>query len=136
MASVALEGITVLTDDVDALARFYEVALGLPVAVREEHYVAFAAPGVRLAIFRRSLMGSNTHGHPSFGGARGTQAFELNFECLDASEVERMFRQVVAHGAAPVAAPVATEWGHFTGFFADPEGNIHSLFAVLPDATP
>ena len=131
MASVALEGITVLSDDVDRLARFFENGLDLTVAVREEHYVAFAGDGVRLAIFRRSHMGANTHNHPSFSGPRGNQAFELNFECADAAGVDRAFGRVVEHGATAIASPVTTEWGHYTAFFADPEGNIHSLFAVV-----
>ena len=131
MASIALEGVTVLTDDVAGLAAFFEVGLELEVTVREEHYVAFAGAGVRLAIFRRGLMGANTYDHTSFRGPRGTQAFELNFQCASADEVERAFRRVVAHGATSVAAPVETNWGHCTGFFADPEGNIHSLFAEL-----
>ena len=132
MAPIALEGITVLADDVDGLARFLERALELPVAVREEHYVSFDLPGVRLAIFRRALMGANTSDHPSFSGARGRQAFELNFECADAAEVDRALARMIAHGATVIAAPVTTDWGHYTAFFADPEGNIHSLFAVLP----
>lgn len=132
MASVALEGVTVLADDVDRLARFFEEAVGLEVAVREEHYVAFAGAGVRLAIFRRGLMGANTHDHPSFTGPRGCQAFELNFECADARDVDRTYLRLVGLGATAIASPVATDWGHYTGFFADPEGNVHSLFAVLP----
>ena len=31
-----------------------------------------------------------------------------------------------------IAAPTERDWGHLTGFFADPEGNIDSLCAVLP----
>ena len=131
MASVALEGITVLADDVDRLARFYENGLELTVAVREEHYVAFAGDGVRLAIFRRSHMGANTHHHSSFSGPRGSQAFELNFECADPAEVDRAYGRVIDCGAAAIASPVTTDWGHYTAFFADPEGNIHSLFAVV-----
>jgi len=132
MASVAFEGITVLADDVDRLARFFETALELPVTVREEHYVAFETAGVRLAVFRREHMAANTHDHPSFRGRRNTQAFELNFECADAAAVDLSFARIVALGGTAIAAPVVTDWGHFTAFFADPEGNIHSLFAVLP----
>lgn len=132
MTPIALEGITVLADDVARLANFYEHGVGLAVAVREEHYVGFAGGGIRLAIFRRELMGANTADHPSFSGPRGTQAFELNFECATPDEVDRMFRHLHERGATPIAEPTDTEWGHHTAFFADPEGNIHSLFAVLP----
>nr|WP_213814285.1 VOC family protein [Glaciihabitans sp. dw_435] len=77
-------------------------------------------------------MSGNTSDHPSFRAPRGNQAFELNFECANRSDVELAFRRVVDHGGAPIASPAETGWGHFTVFFADPEGNIHSLFAVLP----
>lgn len=132
MTSAHLEGITVLADDVPGLARFFEDGLALTVAVREENYVAFDGPGVRFAIFSRPLMGPSTHDHPSFRAARTGQAFELNFECPTPAEVHTLFERVLAAGAEPIATPVATDWGHFSAFFADPEGNIHSLFAVLP----
>ena len=126
-----LEGITVLADDVAGLAAFYRDALGLVPEVEEELYVAFGGEGVRLAIFSRSGMGANTHDHAGYRTPFTGQAFELNFQCASRSEVDERFAWLATHGAVPVAEPVETEWGHYTGFFADPEGNIHSLFAVL-----
>lgn len=131
-----LEGITVLADDVAALAAFYRDALGMRVVVEEENYVAFGDQGVRFAIFSRPLMGPNTHDHPAYRVPFTGQAFELNFECATPHDVSVRFAHLLGHGARSVAAPVRTAWGHFTGFFADPEGNIHSLFAVLPEQTP
>lgn len=132
MVSVGLEGVTVLADDAK-LAALFEHGMGFEVAVREDHYVAFATPGVRLAIFERSVMAANTGDHPTFRGPRGAQAFELNFECASADEVQAAFDRAVAAGGTPITAPFSTEWGHITGFFADPEGNVHSVFAVLRD---
>jgi uncharacterized glyoxalase superfamily protein PhnB len=131
MTRMRLEGITVLADDVQGLCDFFEGALGFDVDVREPDYVALANDGVRLAIFRRAGMGAHTHGHPSFTAARSGQAFELNFECTSADEVSARYAELVSHGATDIAAPVLQDWGHFTGFFGDPEGNIHSLFAVV-----
>lgn len=131
MDRIVLEGITLLADDVAGLADFYEHALGFDVAVRETDYVALGGAGVRLAIFRRSGMGEHTHDHPSFRAARSGQAVELNFECSPDS-VHARFAELVARGAASIAEPIERDWGHVTGFFADPEGNIHSLFAVVP----
>lgn len=133
MVAVGLEGVTVLADDVAKLAAFFEHGMGFEVAVREDHYVAFATPGVRLAIFERSGMAANTGDHPTFRAPRGAQAFELNFECASVDEVQQAFDRAVAGGGTAITAPFRTEWGHVTGFFADPEGNIHSVFAVLPD---
>ena len=54
--STSLEGITVLADDVVALASFYRDALGLVTVVEEEFYVASGGEGVRLEIFLRPGM--------------------------------------------------------------------------------
>lgn len=128
---IVLEGITLLADDVAAMAAFYEEALGFEVAVREPDYVALATPGVRLAIFRRAGMGAHTHDHTSFRDARSGQAVELNFECATPGDVRARFADLVDRGVTAIAEPAEQDWGHVTGFFADPEGNIHSLFAVI-----
>jgi uncharacterized glyoxalase superfamily protein PhnB len=120
-----------LADDVEAQAVFFETVLGFEVLVREPDYVALANDGVRLAIFRRAGMSAHTQGHPSFTAARSGQAFELNFECETTVDVSSRYADLVARGATDIGAPVVQDWGHFTGFFGDPEGNIHSLFAVV-----
>ena len=131
-AIARLDGITVLADDVPQLAAFYRDALGLSIDVYEETYVAFGGEGIRFTIFSRSGMGPNTHDHFSYGTPFTGQAFELNFECTSSDDVDKRFAQIVANGGRSIAEPTNMHWGHYTGFFADPEGNIHSLFAVLP----
>lgn len=127
--TLRLEGITVLADDVPAFGDFLERALGIAIVVREEHYLACEGSGVRLAVFSRRLMSPNTDDHPSYRAPRSGQAFELNFQCDDADEVISRYRDIIAAGGSVVGLPAPRAWGHFTGFFADPEGNIHSLFA-------
>ena len=131
MAVPRLEGITVLADDVARLGAFYRDGLGLTIEVAEDSYIAFAGEGTRFAIFSRAGMLANTHDHPSYLARPSGQAFELNFECADRAEVDERFAWLSSHGGQPIAEPVETPWGHYTGFFADPEDNIHSLFAVL-----
>ncbi|SFT27323.1 VOC family protein [Paenibacillus sp. BC26] len=129
---VKLEGITILADDVASLASFYKNVIGFQAAVEEEHYVALVNDGVRLAFCSRSLMAENTNNHPSFLNHRQGQAFELNFECDSPEDVHELFEQYVAKGAVAITEPTPQPWGHTACFFADPEGNIHSLFAVNP----
>jgi catechol 2,3-dioxygenase-like lactoylglutathione lyase family enzyme len=132
MTGLTLEGITLLADDVAAMAAFYEDALGFEVVTRETDYVALdSRTGVRLAIFRRAGMGEHTHDHPSFSSPRAGQAVELNFECTTPDGVSVRFEELVELGAVAIAEPAERDWGHLSGFFADPEGNIHSLFAVM-----
>ena len=122
-----------LADDVAALTAFFRDALGLRAAVVEEHYAAFEGDGVRFAVFSRPGMGANTHDHPDYRMPRSGQAFELNFECADAPAVDDRLAHIRSLGGLVIAEPVRTTWGHYSAFFADPEGNIHSLFAVLAD---
>ena len=129
---VKLEGITVLALDVPKLTGFYRDILGFKVILEEEHYTEFENNGVRLAIFSAPLMADNTNGHPSYEEERKGQAFELNFECDSPEDVCALYDDFVSKGATGIAEPKVMAWGHTTGFFADPEGNIHSLFAVNP----
>ena len=95
-------------------------------------YVEFVHEGVRFAICARSVM-SNATRHPSFKLPGSGQAFELAFPLDTPEAVDRAYAEIVAGGAAPVAGPAVMPWGQRTAFFADPEGNIHELFANLPD---
>ena len=129
---VKLEGLTLMADDVARLGRFYHEVIGFDYVVNDSHYVEFNSQGIRLAICSKSLMADNTNGHISFIESRKGQAVELNFECASPEEVIETYREFVAKGATDIAAPKSMPWGHTTGFFADPEGNIHSIFAVNP----
>jgi uncharacterized glyoxalase superfamily protein PhnB len=96
-------------------------------------YVEFANDGVRFAICARSVMARAT-GHPDFETARRGQSFELAFSLDRPETVDRTYADILERGATPVAAPASMPWGQRTAFFADPEGNIHELFADLPQA--
>ncbi|MGG1518487.1 VOC family protein [Paenibacillus oryzisoli] len=132
MKIVKLEGLTLLADDVSRLARFYQEVLGFEIVIEEEHYVEFNNAGVRLAICSKSLMADNTNGYSSFTESRKGQAFELNFQCDSPDQVYALYDEFVSKGAIDVTAPQIKPWGHTAGFFGDPEGNVHSIFAVNP----
>lgn len=132
---VQLEGITVLSDDVSRLASFYREVIGFNTIIEEDHYVEFENSGVRFAICLKSLMADNTNEHHSFKEERRGQAFELNFQCDSPEDARNIYRDFVLKGATAITEPKSMSWGHTTGFFADPDGNIHSIFAVNPIAT-
>lgn len=127
---VRLEGITMLANDVSALAGFYREVIGFKTVIEEDHYVEFENNGIRLAICSKALMAENTNQHHSFIEERKGQAFELNFECNSPEVVRELFEAFISKGATAVTEPKTMSWGHTTGFFADPEGNIHSIFAI------
>ncbi|WP_119068410.1 VOC family protein [Aggregatilinea lenta] len=132
-AKIAL--ITVLTDDTPLMLRFYRDVLGFQpqgeVDEANPGYVEFAHEGVRFSLCSRSIMQQAT-GDPSFDVPRGGQALELAFPCDSYDDVDATYAALVAQGATPVKGPSLMPWGQRTAFFADPEGNIHEIFADPP----
>ena len=123
--------ITILTDNVPALSRFYQDALGFSVKADMGEYVEFESEGVRFAVCARSIM-KNATGDPSFAETRVGQSFELAFPLVLPAEVDEAYAEILSKGAKPIQSPATMPWGQRTAFFADPDGNIHELFADLP----
>ncbi|HSM56763.1 MAG TPA: VOC family protein [Candidatus Sulfomarinibacteraceae bacterium] len=125
--------ITILTDDVPRLTAFYRDVLGFPVKTDMDTYVEFVAGGVRFSICERSVMAQAT-GRDTFESEASGHTFELAFPCDSPSDVDAAYRRIVEAGAAPVKGPADMPWGQRTAFFADPDGNVHELFADLNHA--
>ncbi len=123
--------ITILTDDVPRLAIFYRDVLHFEVKTDLGGYVEFHSAGVRFAVCARSIL-REASGHAAYTDAPRGQCFELAFPCAEPAEVDRVYAEIVAQGAAPIHAPANMPWGQRTAMFADPDGNIHELFADLP----
>ncbi|TYP79347.1 VOC family protein [Paenibacillus methanolicus] len=121
--------ITLLTNDVPRMTRFYRDVLGFPTIVDSEEYVEFANSGVRLSICSKSLMAANTNGHPSYSEELRGQALELCFPCVSPEQVHIAYENIIANGGTAIRGPALMPWGHTVAFFADPEGNIHSIYA-------
>jgi len=132
MDDMTFDGITLLVDDVAVMAAFYENVLGFTVTERTDDYVALDGGDKRLAIFRRAGRYDHT-GDALYLRPRGGQSVELNFLCATPEAVRTKFAELVERGAVSISEPAEREWGHLAGWFGDPEGNIHSLFAVLPE---
>jgi catechol 2,3-dioxygenase-like lactoylglutathione lyase family enzyme len=124
--------VTVLTDDVPEMVAFYRDVLGFAVQTELDGYVEMAHDGVRFSICSRETMTEAT-GDASYAEAKHGQAFELAFPVATFDAVDAAYAAVVAQGARGVKGPALMPWGQRTAFFADPEGNIHEVFA---DAAP
>jgi lactoylglutathione lyase len=127
--------ITILTDDVPRLVTFYRDALGFalkdPASEGDTSYVEFTSVGVRFAICARSVMHTATE-DAAYTQPRGGESFELAFPCADAAEVDATFAALIEKGAQSIKPPARMPWGQYTAFFADPDGNIHEIFADAP----
>ena len=123
--------ITILTGDVPTLRTFYVDVLGFSVKTDRDQYIEFASDGVRFSVCDRAVMRDAT-GHADYAIEPMGQQFELAFPCSTPEEVDDVYRHIVAAGAIPIKPPANMPWGQRTAFFADPDGNIHEIFANLP----
>jgi catechol 2,3-dioxygenase-like lactoylglutathione lyase family enzyme len=121
--------VTIWTDSIDTMKDFYANFLGFPIALDLGGYVEFKSDGVRFAICLREVMAST---HETYRINPAGQSFELAFPCDSPDDVDRSYDALTAKGASPVQAPQNMPWNQRTAFFADPDGNIHELFADIP----
>lgn len=122
--------ITIWTEKIDAMKKFYDDVLGFSVINDLGDYVEFKSEGVRFAVCSRGVMHDYSD---EFKKKSKGQAFELAFPCESAEDVDRSYREIISEGATPVQEPQDMPWDQRTALFADPEDNIHELFAELSE---
>lgn len=122
--------ITIWTSDIPAMRAFYSDVLGFFVESDMGGYVEFVSEGVRFAICDRSVM-REMLGEGDFSAMPSGQIVELAFACDSVGDVDFTYVDLISRGAAPIQPPANMAWGQRTAFFADPDGNIHEIFANL-----
>jgi len=125
--------ISIVTAKFEELLLFYRDVLGFKVKLKLDSYVEFESSGVRFAITTNEVMSDATK-HESFSEVRKGQSFELAFLVTSPDEVDKTYNEIIKKGAIPVKSPEDMPWNQRAAFFADPDGNIHEIFADLPEA--
>jgi lactoylglutathione lyase len=120
--------ITILTNDVESMLKFYNKVLGFNISMESGEYVELENEGVRFAICSRRVMFNFTN-YQQFEDIPTGQRFELAFPLASKTEVDSTYSEIIKNGAVPIKAPSDMPWGQRTAFFADPDGNVHELFA-------
>jgi lactoylglutathione lyase len=128
MLKVKINLITIWTDHIDKMKNFYNQILGFKIENDLGNYIEFENDGVRFAISMRDVMYdySKEYERKVIG-----QSFELAFPCESPSGVDETYTQLVAWGAVPIHEPQNMPWNQRTALFADPDGNIHEIFAEI-----
>lgn len=120
--------ITIWTNHIDKMKSFYNKVLGFNVINDLGNYVEFENSGVRFAICMREVMYNYSKDYEK--NVSG-QAFELAFPCENPSDVDKSFKELITMGATPIHEPQDMPWNQRTALFADPDGNIHEIFAEI-----
>lgn len=115
-----------LTNDVPALARFYEQITMTP-AVGSEEYVQFRALRGGLAICSHRAMVLYGAGAAT-AATRSSPIMDFEVEDVDA-ECARLAKLVGPFVSEPTTQP----WGNRSMMFRDPDGHLVNFFAVLDE---
>ena len=110
-----MAGVTIWTDHLDSLVRFYRDILRLPLHSERDNFVAFRFGDVRLNLGLHSQVR---------GPSRDSYRVMIN---LGTKDIYSVYEHLVAHGVIVIRAPEQEQWGGWVATFLDPDGNILQL---------
>ncbi len=128
-----LSVVTLGVADLERSRRFYEQGLGWRRANASDEVVFYQAGGMVLALYRRNALAEDAH-LPAEGSGFG--GITLAYNARDRREVETALAEAAAAGATILKPAQDVFWGGYSGYFADPEGNLWEVaFNPFTDLT-
>ncbi|MES1945654.1 Glyoxalase/bleomycin resistance protein/dioxygenase [Salinisphaera sp. PC39] len=116
--------ITLGVADLQRSIRFYEKGLGLPRMESPPEVAFFPLNGTWLGLYGRQALAEDAGVSPQSSGFAGiTIAHNVTSE----AEVDSLLRQAVAAGATLIKPAQKTDWGGYSGYFADPDGHLWEI---------
>lgn len=118
-----LSFVTIGARDVGALRDFYTGLGWTENPGSSDDFASFTAGSVRLALYPFELLGGEAARWSPVIAAGAWNGMTLAVNLGSPEEVDQVWHAAVVNGAVAVAEPVAREWGGYSGYIADPEGN-------------
>jgi catechol 2,3-dioxygenase-like lactoylglutathione lyase family enzyme len=121
--------------DLERMIVFYRDGLGFPLHNYSpgDDMVMFRLEGTWLGLFPRDALAEDAT-VPTEGS--GFSGVVLAHNEPSKEGVDRVFAEALAAGASAVKQPQDVFWGGYSGYFADPEGNLWEVaFNPLTDLT-
>jgi len=115
--------ITLGARDLPKLIAFYRDGLGFPTHnyADGDDMVMFRLEGSWLGLFPRNAQGADAGVATEGSGFSGVG---LSHNTPSKEAVDGVFAEALAAGAEAVKQPQDVFWGGYSGYFADPEGNL------------
>lgn len=119
-----LSSIRIVTSDVPALSRFYEMITGIP-PVGNADYVEFETPGATLVLCSQRSV--DIH-NPAAASSAANRSVILEFPVADV-DTERL--RLDSMTVNWVMEPTNQPWGNRSMLFRDPDGNLINFYAPI-----
>ena len=114
-------GVTLWTDNLDAMFHFYNDVMGLPLHARHDDFIAF-----EFGTFREFRFNLGLHGDVQ-GVSRDPYRIMANFGVDD---IHEMHRHLTSEGVEFIRPPEQEHWGGWVATFKDPDGNVLQLLQL------
>jgi catechol 2,3-dioxygenase-like lactoylglutathione lyase family enzyme len=118
--------ITIGVADMKRAKQFYKEALGLPVKKDYRKFVMFdGEDGTSdLGMYQREALADDAAVSPEGAGFRG---FSITHTVGSAEQVDALLQRAAQAGGAIVRSGLATAGGPYSGYLADPDGNLWQI---------
>ncbi|WP_343563837.1 VOC family protein [Kiloniella sp. b19] len=121
---------TLHTAQFDRMKDFFNRTMEMDVIFENGEFAEFSSQGLRLSLVSHSSLSSFLKAD-GLSGKRVGSGVGIGFEYETVEAVDEAYARLIERGAVAVAAPEAQDWGEYTAFFADPDGNVHELVTPL-----
>lgn len=120
--------VTLGVSDVEVAAAFYERLGWTRSSASVPGDVAFFATttGTAVALFALDAFGAEV-GRPPQGDPTAFRGVSLSMNMPSRGEVDEVYAAAVEAGATVLREPFAAEWGGYTSYVADPDGNVWEI---------
>lgn len=117
--------LTLGVKDLKVSIDFYENKFGWKRSeASSENMIVYSLNGVLLSLYPREELAKDANMSSDGEGFRGfTMAYNLNSE----QEVDNLFKELKAKNVRIVKAPEKVFWGGYSGYIADPDGNLWEI---------
>lgn len=114
--------VTLGVDDLQRSVKFYREALGWKTRFSEGDPIAFfPLHGMVLGLYGRQALAEDASVSAGGSGFRGVT---LAHNVRSRRAVVAIFHRLKRRGATIIKRPRVTDWGGFSGYFADPDGHL------------
>ena len=122
------------TDDLARSAAFYEALGWKQSPASTEDMIFLCLANIALGLHPRERLAADAG---VAGAGEGFRAVTFAHNLSSREEVDQAFGTVRAAGGRIVKEPTETHWGGYSGYFADPDGNLweiaHNPFVELAE---